>query len=121
MSEHTQTFHVGAATVSVINVGDIQGPMGTWMDEPTGGWPAAHAARLKQAERFPTQCVHIGLPGLSVLVDVGVYQWSPQSPLAIPHYQPPPNLLDQLRALGVERERIQHVVITHFAGSLSTH
>ncbi|MBI1802015.1 MAG: MBL fold metallo-hydrolase [Chloroflexi bacterium] len=117
MSEPWRTRRVGAASVTIVNVGDIQGALSGWMDEPPGGWPAPFAARLTQVQQFPIHCVHIGLPGLSVLVDAGLFDApSPDSPYFIPAYQPPPPFQKQLAQAGVRLENISHVVITHAHG-----
>ncbi len=113
MTEPLQTIRLGAATVTLINVGDIQGAMTAWMDDPPGGWPAPYDEHLNRTERFPTQCVHIALPRLSLLVDAGAYHWPAQSPFAIAHYQPPPSLHQQLQTIGIRPEDIHRVVITH--------
>ena len=113
MTEPTRTIQLGAATITIINVGDIQGALSAWMDEPQGGWSPADAARLTHVEQFPTHCIHIGAPGLSVLVDAGASDESPQSSFAMSAYQPPPSLFNQLQTVGVQPEDITHVVITH--------
>ena len=106
-------MRLGGAQVRIFNAGDIEGPLSAWMDEPAGGWPAVVAGRLKRRERFPTQSIHIALPNLSVLVDACAYDSPLDSPFAIAGYQPPPPLIDRLRAAGIQPERIEHVVITH--------
>src|ERR1700730_18137680 len=108
MIEPPRTLQVGAASVSIINIGDIQGPLTDWMDEPTGGWPPPLRMRLIRVERFPTNCVYIAAPGLSVLMDAGAYKMPAPPSSAISAYQPPPTLLAQLSALGVRPTEVNH-------------
>jgi glyoxylase-like metal-dependent hydrolase (beta-lactamase superfamily II) len=115
MSHHTRRIEVGIATVSVMNVGDIEFRLSDELVIPEDKQDAAIAARLEQPARFPTQCFHIALPGASVLIDACNYTRSfpPSSPYFLPGYQPPPGLVTQLGEQGVRSEDITHLVITH--------
>jgi glyoxylase-like metal-dependent hydrolase (beta-lactamase superfamily II) len=48
-----------------------------------------------------------------LLVDAGRYEVAPDSPFAIPEYQPPPSLLARLGDAGVAPDAVDHVVLTH--------
>ena len=109
MSEYLRSIRVGAATVTAINIGDVRFCLGDWLIVPEAERPPYFAEWLP----FPIQCVHIASPGLSVLVDASVYVVDPDSPHAIPGYQPPPDLLAALAEAGVRPEAVDHVVITH--------
>jgi glyoxylase-like metal-dependent hydrolase (beta-lactamase superfamily II) len=109
MTEHMRSIQVGAATVTVINVGDVRFRLGDWLIVPEAERPPYFMEWLP----FPIQCVHIESPGVSALVDASVYEVDPGSPHAIPGYQPPPSLLAALAEAGVRPEAIDHVVITH--------
>src|SRR5690349_24985059 len=96
MTEDTRTFRLGAATVSVINLGTLQGDLADWLRVPESAWPPEHAADFRQPIAVPVQCIHIALPGISVLVDACDAGLLADSSFAPPGYQPSPNLLAQL-------------------------
>ena len=86
------------------------------MNVPESEWRPRYADILGQPRVFPSQCVHIALPGASVLVDANNYALSapPGYPYAMPEgYQPPPDLLTQLRERGIQPADITHLIITH--------
>src|SRR5262245_26956654 len=97
MSEYLRSIQVGAATVSVINVGDVRFRLDDWFLRPEAERPAYFAEWLP----LPIQCVHIAAPGVSVLVDASLYEVDPDSPHAVPGYHPPPDLLAVLAEVGV--------------------
>jgi glyoxylase-like metal-dependent hydrolase (beta-lactamase superfamily II) len=109
MTEYLRSIQVGAATVTLINVGDVRFRLGDWFTMPEAERPPYFAEWLP----FPIQCVHIASPGASVLVDASVYEVEPDSPHAVPGYQPPPDLLGALAEAGVRPEAVDRVVITH--------
>ena len=116
MTDYTRTFPLGATTVSVINVGDIQLTLAKTIDVPESNWRPLYGKAFEQAQVFPSQCVHIALPGgASVLVDAGDFALSfpPDSPDHLPDYQPPPGLIAQLLEKGIHPADITHLVITH--------
>ena len=115
MTDDVRTFSLGAATVTVINVGNILFPLAEAMNVPESEWRPRYAAVFEQPHLFGSQCVHIALPEASVLVDAGNYALSfpPSSPFAIQGYQPPPDLLTQLRSRDIDPEDITHLIITH--------
>ena len=110
MSDLRRTIQLGRVTITVINVGNIHRALSEWIDEPPGGWSADHSSRMKQVQRFPTYCIHIASPGVSVLVDAGVS--ADPAPSAEP-VQQLPTLLEQLSAIDARHDDIRHVVITH--------
>lgn len=112
----TGTIALGAATVSLINVGDLQLTLAEIMAVPEEEWRPQYNGIFDQPMLFPSHCVHIALPDASVLVDANNVAVSapPGSPYAPPaDYQHPPDLLTQLRERGVAPEEITHVVMTH--------
>lgn len=116
MNYSIRAFSLGAATVSLINVGDVYLKLSDIMAVPKNEWQPEYAPIFEQSDYFPSQCIHIALPGASVLVDANDFARStpPGSPYAPPAgYQPLPDLLTQLRKLGIEPEDITHLVITH--------
>src|SRR5579885_1376884 len=115
MTDYVRTLPLGSATVTVINVGDIFFPLAEAMDVPESEWRPGYAEVFEKPLSFGSQCVHIALPGASILVDAGNYERSfpPSSPFFLQGYQPPPDLLAQLRTQGIEPEDITHLIITH--------
>jgi len=115
MTEYTRTVPLGAAVVSVINMGDIRLKLAKTLNVPESEWRPRYGEIFEQALIFPSQCVHIALPGASVLVDAGDFTLSfpPDSPYFQPGYQPPPGLIDQLRQQGIHPGDITHLIITH--------
>ncbi len=116
MDQDIRTITLGAATISLINVGDVYLTLSEIMAVPEDEWRPQYAALFEQPQFFPSQCIHIALPDASVLVDANDFARStpPGSPYAPPDgYQPPPDLLTQLRERGIEPDDITHLVITH--------
>jgi glyoxylase-like metal-dependent hydrolase (beta-lactamase superfamily II) len=109
MTEYLHSFQLGAATVTVINVGDLLYSLADYLNVPEAEQPPDFA----QPRHLPIQCVHIALPGASVLVDASYYDVAPDSQHAVPDYQPPPGLLAGLAESGIRPEAIDYVVITH--------
>ncbi len=115
MTEYTRTIPLGTAAVSVINVGDIRLKLAKTLNVPESEWQPGYTAIFDQPLIFPSQCVHIALPGASVLVDPGDFALSfpPDSPYFQPGYQPPPGVIAQLREKGIHPGDITHLIITH--------
>ena len=115
MTGYTRTFHLGSATISVINVGDIRFRLVETISVPESEWRPRYGEIFEQALNFPSQCVHIALPGASMLVDAGDFALSfpPDSPYFQPGYQPPPGLIEQLSERGIHPGDITHLIITH--------
>lgn len=109
-----QTMQMGEAQISLFSIGDLRCDLAEWLDLPHERWPVEYTADLEQPQHVPVQCVHISLPGLSLLVDVPRYDEVREgSTFGIPGYRPPPGLLEQLTAVGIAPEEITHIVITH--------
>jgi glyoxylase-like metal-dependent hydrolase (beta-lactamase superfamily II) len=113
MADDTRTFRLGTATISVINLGTLQGDLAEWLRVPESDWPPKYADDFRRPIPVPVQCVHIALPGASVLVDACDTGMFADSSFAPAGYQPPPSLAAQLAGIGVRPETIDHVVITH--------
>jgi glyoxylase-like metal-dependent hydrolase (beta-lactamase superfamily II) len=109
MTEYLQSFQLGVATVTLVNIGDLLYRLADWLIVSEAEQPPEFTRPLV----FPTQCVHIALPGVSVLVDAGAYEVAPDSPHAIPNRPPPPSLLDALVSAGIAPEQVDRVLITH--------
>ncbi|HLI09572.1 MAG TPA: MBL fold metallo-hydrolase [Ktedonobacteraceae bacterium] len=116
MSIDTNTLELGVAKISILNIGDLTITLSEIMNVPESEWRPRYEDILGKPGVFPSYCIHIALPDASVLVDANNYALSapPGYPYAMPEgYQPPPDLLAQLRERGIQPEEITHVVITH--------
>jgi glyoxylase-like metal-dependent hydrolase (beta-lactamase superfamily II) len=110
-----RTIPLGAATITVINVGNMMLKLSRVMNVPESEWRPRYSSAFERPLPFPSQSVHIALPGISVLVDANNYAISvpPDSPYLPRNYEPPPSLLDQLFEKGIRAQDITHLVITH--------
>jgi glyoxylase-like metal-dependent hydrolase (beta-lactamase superfamily II) len=113
MVEYLRTVQLGAVTVTIINVGDIQVPYDKWLNVSPEERSAYDMTKLTGPVRMPIQCYHVAVPGMSILVDASSYDFPPDHSWAIPQYQPPPGLLAGLAQAGVQSDEITHVIITH--------
>ena len=128
MTDYTRTLPLGPATVSVINLGDLKFSLAETLNVPESEWRPRYAAAFERQLLFPSQSIHIALPGASVLVDANNYAFSvtPDSPYLPPNYQPPADLITQLLERNIYPEDITHLVITHahfdhYAGVTTEH
>ncbi len=114
-NSNARTFRIGAATVTVINAGNMILNLADIMNVPESDWRPRYSSVFEQSLPFPSQSVHIGLPDASILVDANNYTLAvpPGSPFLPPDYQPPPSLVVQLLEQGIDAEDITHLVITH--------
>jgi glyoxylase-like metal-dependent hydrolase (beta-lactamase superfamily II) len=108
-----RTLSVGKATATVMNVGDFGWNLPEKMSIAESDWRPRYAAFFERPQRFPTQGIHIALPGASVIIDPCHHDLAPDFLSAVPEYQPPPPLIAQLAEKGIHPEDITHVVITH--------
>lgn len=115
MTSSARSFPLGAATVTVINAGNMILNLSEVLDVPESDWRPGYSAAFEEPLPFPSQSVHIALPGASVLVDANNYALAvpPGSPYLLPNYQPPPTLIAQLLEKGIHPEAITHLIITH--------
>ena len=115
MNAHSRTIQLGTATITVINVGDLAFRLSEVMNVPESEWRPGYAASFEKPLSFPSQCMHISLPGASILVDAGDYAVavSLNTPYVPPNYSPPPGLIAQLLERGISPQDITHVIITH--------
>src|SRR5690348_16167727 len=110
-SEYVRVIRLGAATITIVNVWDLEARMTRWYPEPQDAWGPRYADLYRQTIRCPVQCIHIALPHVAVLVDASRYEGDVAD--AIPGYQPPPGLVERLTGAGVQPAETAHVVITH--------
>jgi glyoxylase-like metal-dependent hydrolase (beta-lactamase superfamily II) len=115
MPHHIRTIGVGATRVHIINIGDVQEDLNGLLS-PTEADRTTHRDLFDQPARLPIQSVLLDTPGAQILVDAGAYDYPPDSPLLIPGYTPPPDLMASLAEIDVGLKAITHVVITHAHG-----
>ncbi len=106
---------VGDASVSVINVGFLRFSLADVMNVPENDWRPLYTGTFDSPSLFPSQSIHISLPGASIVVDPGDYAISApaDSKYRPENYEPPPALTVQLRENGIHPEDVTHVIITH--------
>ncbi len=114
-NKNIRTIPLGAATVTVINAGDMLLSLAEVSNVPESEWRPRYSSAFERPLPFPSQSIHVALPGASLLVDANNYALSvpPGSSYFPPGYQPPPDLLAQLMEIGVRPQDITHLVITH--------
>ncbi len=115
MSEMNFPMHFSFGNVQVIlfNAGFLRADLANWYGLKPGDWSAAYHALFEAPVEVPTQCVYVQRGSMALLVDAAAYDITPDSPFAIPGYQPPPPLPQQMMAAGIDPATITHVVITH--------
>jgi glyoxylase-like metal-dependent hydrolase (beta-lactamase superfamily II) len=106
-------FTLGPATISLIDCGALYTRLAEWLGLSAGSWPSKYDELFAGPIAIPVQCVHIGLPDRSLLVD----PCHPELLAAVgdlpPDAVPVPPLLEQLAAMKVDPAQIDTVVITH--------
>ena len=116
MTTPLQTFQLGAATITVFNVGESRLSLAETLNVTEADWSPRYTNHFAEPARVPILCIHIALPGLTVLVDSGVYDFPEGSQFAFPDYDPPPGLPEQMVAAGLDLAAVEHLVITHAHG-----
>jgi len=109
-------FHLGKATITVFNVGESRLSLAETLNVTEADWMPRYADHFAEPARVPILCIHIALPGLTVLVDSGVYDFPEGSQFAFPDYSPPPGLPEQMAEAGFDLAAVDHLVITHAHG-----
>ncbi len=109
------TISLGDATITIINVGDMMVDMAREITAPESAWRPLYGASFACLQPYPSQCAHIALPNVSILVDAGDYaQAISLDPSYLPpSYVPPPGLVEQLLSQAIRPENITHLIITH--------
>ena len=116
MTTPLQTFQLGAATITVFNVGESRLSLAETLNVTEADWSPRYTHHFAEPARVPILCIHVALPGLTVLVDSGVYDFPEGSQFAFPNYNPPPGLPEQMVAAGLDLAAVEHLVITHAHG-----
>lgn len=113
MASPVRQLRMGRVTISVFNVGDIEERFGLVVPEDEHD-PALEAS-LSKPQVLPFQAVHVALPAASVMVDAfdftAITSLMGFAPPA--NYTPPPDLLTQMRAAGIDPDAVTHLVLTH--------
>lgn len=116
MTTPLQTVQLGAATITVFNVGESRLSLAETLNVTEADWSPRYTNHFAEPARVPILCIHIALPGLTVLVDSGVYDFPEGSQFAFPNYNPPSGLPEQMVAAGFDLAAVDHLVITHAHG-----
>ena len=116
MTKPLQTFQLGDAAISVFNVGESRLSLAETLNVTEADWSPRYTHHFAEPARVPILCIHVALPGLTVLVDSGVYDFPEGSQFAFPNYNPPPGLPEQMVAAGLDLAAVEHLVITHAHG-----
>jgi len=108
---------IGTFEISALNIGDITLSLGDLIvnrgQSNDGNTKYVHKILSKQ-RIVPMQDFLVSGNGTTILVDAGSYtSINATSEYAIAGYNPPAQLVEQLKTLGVDPSEIQHVVITH--------
>jgi glyoxylase-like metal-dependent hydrolase (beta-lactamase superfamily II) len=113
MQSTPPTYPLGDATITVLDSGLLMFDMAEGFGLPESAWRTDYAAYFAQPLQVPMQHVLVQTPDMTLLIDAGSYDFPPDSAIRVPDYTPPHAIPDQLRAIGVAPERIEHLVITH--------
>ncbi len=114
-SDFVQRFPLGEAMVTIISIGDLRWDQQEALGVPESDWRPRYTDSFERPLHIPVQMVHIAAPGVSLLVDAGVYDYPAAwaDTLLIPGYTPPPGLVERLGEIGVQPKDITQVAITH--------
>ncbi len=113
MSTGLRVQPVGDAVVRVFTMYELSFHLAEAFNVPESVWRPDYAQYFERPMPFPTQGIHITLPGMSLLIDTPIYDLTPDSPFYLPDAPPQPELTEQLAAQGIAAEEVTHVVITH--------
>jgi len=110
-----RTIEVGGVKASVLNLGDLCFRLADVERGPESEWRPRYGELFDRLLPFPSQSVLLSTRDASVLVDAGDYALfaSADPSYVCDGYAPPATLTEQLAEMGVFRETITHVVITH--------
>ncbi len=109
------TLRVGGAQVTLLNAGDMSFRLAEELAVPESVWRPQYAELFERQTIGPSLSIYVEHHGVRALVDINDYRATvtPGSEYARADYTPPPDIPVQLARLGVTREDISHVVITH--------
>jgi len=110
-----QNIDLGAAKLTVLNLGDLVFALKDVISVPESAWRPRYGDLFERKMRFPTQSVLVSIGGTVVLVDAGEY-WkfaAEGTEYVDKGYTPPPGLVEQLEEMGLRAEQVKHLVITH--------
>jgi glyoxylase-like metal-dependent hydrolase (beta-lactamase superfamily II) len=106
-------FSLGETTITLFDSGLLIFDMAAGLGLPEAAWRGRYDDDFVQPLQVPMQHLLVQTPETTILVDAGSYDIPLDSPMRVPGYAPPPAIPAQLRAVGVQPEQIEHLVITH--------
>lgn len=104
---------LGNVTISLLPLGSLRVRLADWLRLAEADWPPEHYPLFAAPIGVPVQCVHIALPGRSVLVDACHPELLPHVGETLADAAPTPGLLEQLAAVGADPGAVDTVIITH--------
>jgi hypothetical protein len=69
----SRTISLGAATIIIINVGNMILNLSEVINVPESEWRPRYSSAFEKPLPFPSQSIHIALPDASILVDANNY------------------------------------------------
>jgi glyoxylase-like metal-dependent hydrolase (beta-lactamase superfamily II) len=110
-----ESLDVGAARLTVINLGDLNFKLKDVISTQEAEWRPLYGSLFEQILPFPSQSVHVALDDSSILVDAGDYlKFAKEGAEYVDStYTPPAGLVEQLLTIGVKQDEVTHVIITH--------
>lgn len=106
-------FKLGEATVTVINAGNMQADWNERLKSVKSEWRSRYPDLFATPRHFPCQNVLVQRPDTTILIDAATYAPEAYPDFVIAGYTPPPPLWEQLEALDVEPQAIEHIILTH--------
>lgn len=108
-----RTISLGEAVISIINVGNFTWTLSDKLKVAESEWRPHYTELFERPLLFPTQSIHIALPGASILVDACRCN-EPSDPSAFSsNDSAPSDVISGLQQSGIQPGEITHVVLTH--------
>lgn len=111
--EYLHTFTFGQATITMMTLAMLHWDFAQQIPVPPEQRHTRYARLFVQPERIPMYCIHIQLPGISLLVDACTPTAFLGTEYGLPGTALYPRLSQQLKEAMIDPEGISHVIITH--------
>lgn len=113
VEEYLQTLSLGEARVTIMNLAWLQWDVAQQTLVQPEKKSARYAHVFEQPSRATMYCVHIQVPGISLIVDACTPTAFLGTEYSLPGAPVFPDMQAQLASVGVDERDITHVVITH--------